>query len=32
MLPRNNRITENEILQNQLTAYESRAIPTSRGS
>ncbi len=26
MFPRNNNITENEILQNQFTAYVSRAI------
>lgn len=30
MLPRNNGITENEILQNQFTAYVSRAIRNRR--
>lgn len=30
MLPKNNGITENEILQNQFTAYVSRAIRNRR--
>lgn len=30
MLPRNNGITENEILQNQFTAYVSRAVRNRR--
>ena len=30
MLPRNNGITENEIMQNQFTAYVSRAIRNFR--
>ena len=30
MLPKNNGITENEILQNQFTAYVSRAIHNRR--
>ena len=30
MLPRNNGITENEILQNQFTAYVGRALRNRR--
>lgn len=30
MLPRNNGITDNEILQNQFTAYVSRAVRNRR--